>query len=119
MSIDEIVDFTYSRHKLLQKLVSKTELSNFLSQNKNNIIEVRENNELIATGFYLKFDSELHFLFATVKEGINGIGIMLRAIKDKSNEMQAKYVSWFNPELKFKRWKVKGGRQCQTQLHKQ
>jgi len=117
MNIDEVVDFTYSHHRLLQKLITKQQLKKFLDDNRENIIEARQSDgKLIGAGFYLlPSKNELHFLSATIKEDVDGTAIMLRAIKDKVKEIGIEYVSWFNPELKFKRWKVKGGRQCQTQ----
>lgn len=117
MNIDEIVNFTYSRNKLWQKLMTKEQLKKFFEKHKDNIIEARIKGELVGVGFYWQIKDELHFLSATVKENINGVSIMLRAIKDKVKETSVKYVSWYTPDWKFKKWEV--NKQCHKQHYQQ
>lgn len=112
MNIGEIVEFTYSRNKLWRKLITKETLKKFFEEHKDNIIEARIKDELVGVGFYWQIKDELHFLSATVKEDINGTAIILRALKEKIKETGVRYVSWFTPEYKFKRWRVK---KCQKQ----
>ena len=108
MNIEEITDFTYARNKLWQKLITKEAIREGFEKHKDNIIEVRRRGELVCVGFYWHLKDELHFLSVTVREDVNGVGVILRALKDKIKETGAKYVSWFTPEYRFKKFKVNG-----------
>jgi hypothetical protein len=108
MDVEEITNFTYSRNKLWQKLVTKEAIRKGFERQQDNIIEVRENGELVGVGFYLEFKDELHFVSATIKEGINGVVIMLRALKDEARKKRVSYVSWYTPKYRFKKFKVNG-----------
>jgi len=42
-----------------------------------------------------------------MKEGVNGVAIMLRALKSRAKEKGVNYVSWRNPRDQLKRWEVR------------
>lgn len=112
LDIAEITNFTYERNKLWQKLVTKEAMRKGFEKHKGNTIEVRRNGELVGVGFFLELKDELHFVSVTIKEGVNGVGVMLRALKDKAKEKGVNYVSWFTPEYRFKKFKVNGRVLC-------
>jgi len=107
MNLDEIVNFTYSRNPLWREKLTKEQVRRTFEILKNNTIEARINGELVGVGVYIQFKNELHFISATIKEGINGMSIMLRALKSRAKEKGVNYVSWYNPKHKFKRWEVR------------
>jgi hypothetical protein len=110
MDVEEITNFTYSRNKLWQKLVTKEAIKKGFEEHKYNIAEGRINGELVVVGFYWLLNDELHFLSVTVKENVNGVGAILRGLKDKIKETGVHYVSWFTPKYRFKRWRVTEGK---------
>lgn len=106
MDLEEIVNFTYLRNPLWQEKLTKEQVRKTFEILKNNVIEARINGELVGVGVYIQFKNELHFISATVKEGINGTGLMLRALKNRAKEKGVKFVSWQNPKKQFRRWEV-------------
>lgn len=110
MSIDEVVNFTYSRNPLWHKKLTKEQVRKTFEILKNNTIEARINGELVGVGVYIQFKDELHFISATMKEGIDGVSIMLQALKNRAKEKGVNYVSWYNPKNQLKRWEVRNVR---------
>jgi len=109
MNIDEITEFTYSRNNLWPKIVSKEAIRRGFEANKDKVIEVRINGDLVCVAFFLRLKDELHFVSVTVKEDVNGLSTILRGLRKKIKETGVHYVSWINPEYRLKRFKVKGG----------
>jgi len=107
MNMDEVVNFTYSRNPLWQKKLTKEQVRRTFEILKDNTIEARINGELIGVGVYVRFKNELHFISATIKEGVNGVAIMLRALKNRAKEKGVNYVSWYNPKNQLKKWEVR------------
>ena len=115
MNIDEVVNFTYARNPLWREKLTKEQVRKTFEILKDNTIEARINGELVGVGVYIQFKDELHFISATMEEGINGTGIMLRALKNRAKEKGVNYVSWFNPKNQLRRWEVRYWEQRQYQ----
>ena len=100
MIIDEIVDFTYSRNKVWQGLITKEQLKAFFKELCDTTVVIRnERKTIVAVAVYTLRNSYPVFVSLTIDEGLNGYKIIREFMRNLSYDK----IHWLNKNMEFKK----------------
>lgn len=96
--IDDVIDFTYSRNELWQRLVTREQIKKFFIDFSDTTLVVRREGRIIAVAVYIEIDNIITFISLTIDKDVNGFELINKFIANTKGE-----ICWISKKGEIKK----------------